>query len=201
MLEKLDGDHLLYGTIISGTSNKLYNVRFNAFPSGQQEVKVWSTNLEVVEPGTEEPTHDHVDPTADTDAMTDNFLSLPESVLVIATTYRHQYGKGDDEKIDWQILCDDEHVTDLPFNPSPDVQYKKNINWLEEMDFNQVFFDDFFPSIVGHVAIIDEYLLDPHCKCRSTVTTQQIKFNDPDADAPDWHPGLLYADDHSRIGD
>ena len=194
VLEKLDGDHLLYGTIISGTSNKLYNVRFDAFPAGQQEVKVRSTNLEVVEPGTEEPTHDHVDLTADADAdaMTDDFLSLPESVLAIATTYRHQYGKGDDEKIDWQILRDDEHVTDLPFNPSPDVQYKKNIDWSEDMDFNQVFFDDFFPSIVGHAAIIDDYLSDPRCKCRSTVAAQSIKFHDPDADDPDWRVRVCY---------
>jgi len=190
-LEKLDGDHLLYGTIISGTSNKLYNVRFNAFPSGQQEVKVWSTNLEVVKPGTEEPMHDHVDLTANTNAMTNNFLSLPESVLVIATTYCHQYGKGNDEKVDWKILRYDKHVTNLPFNPSPDVQYKK-IDWSEDMDFNQVFFNDFFPSIISHVAIIDDYLSDPQCKCRSTATSQQIKFHDLDANDPNWRVWVCY---------
>jgi len=195
-LKDINGEELLYGTIVSGTSSKFYNVRFDIFPPGAQEARVRSQNLIAVEHGTEEPKSDHLvtdceDPTATT--ATDDFLSLPENVLAIATTYQHRYGKGADDYIDWSILANGEHVTDLPLMPEPEVQYRKEIEWdAEDMDHNKVFFEHFFPSIVGHAAIIDEYLLDPRCEYKLTVASQHIKFHDDEANDPDWRVRVCY---------
>jgi hypothetical protein len=56
----------------------------------------------------------------------------------------------------------------------------------DDTDLNDLFFEQFFPSVVGHAKIIDEFRADHRSPFHSTVTIDKIKFEDPEAEDPDW---------------
>ena len=51
----------------------------------------------------------------------------------------------------------------------------------DDTDLNDLFFKQFFPSVVGHAKIIDEFHADHRSPFHSTVTNDKIKFEDPEA--------------------
>jgi hypothetical protein len=72
-----------------------------------------------------------------------------------------------------------------------DVKLNDKIDFSEVEDFNDIFFDHFFPSVAGHGEIIDEF----HSNVMSTYhsTYQEVgAFYDEDADDPDWIVKLCY---------
>jgi hypothetical protein len=60
-------------------------------------------------------------------------------------------------------------------------------------DLNDLFFEQ-FPSVAGHAKIIDEFHADHRPPFNSTVTNDKIKFEDPEAEDPDWKVKQAYTD-------
>jgi hypothetical protein len=53
-------------------------------------------------------------------------------------------------------------------------------------------FSSNFPSVVGNAKIIDEFHADHRSPFHSTVTNDKIKFEDPEAEDPDWKVQQAY---------
>ena len=62
----------------------------------------------------------------------------------------------------------------------PWSRYPKDINYLN------IFFDHFFPSLVGKAAVLDEYLGNMRCSCHNMVISDKIKFHAPSRPDPDY---------------
>lgn len=62
----------------------------------------------------------------------------------------------------------------IPWNPDP-----------EKVDYNQIFFGQFLPSLKGKAKILDKLLLDPRCEMFNTVVNDKISFDCPDHRDPD----------------
>ena len=95
---------------------------------------------------------------------TDSFCSLANETIATSKQFGLKWGKGDDEVINWKILPDNEHITDDPLLIPDSVEYASpacEIKLTEVTDLNALFFDEFFPSVVGHGKIIDEFHADP----------------------------------------
>ncbi|KAL7549478.1 hypothetical protein ACHAWF_012745 [Thalassiosira exigua] len=66
--------------------------------------------------------------------------------------------------------------------------FKKDIPWdpeSKDVDYNDIFFEHFFPSLKGKAKVLDEYLADSRCSMRRSVQNDNIKFHRPDRDDPD----------------
>jgi hypothetical protein len=99
-----------------------------------------------------------------------------------------RWGPGDNEVINWKIvLADGEHITEDPLDVPSSVDYvsaNKDNELSDDTDLNDLFFEQFFPSFVGHAKIIDEFHADHRSPFHSTMTNDKIKFEDPDARTP-----------------
>ena len=93
-------------------------------------------------------------------ASSDAFSALDKDVIANAKLFDYKYGSGDAEHIEWQILGDDEYITEDVLDIPDEVEYEKDIEWTPDMEFNEVFFEHFFPSIEGHGKLINEWLAD-----------------------------------------
>ncbi len=54
-----------------------------------------------------------------------------------------------------------------------DNQFKRNIDLNKDTDSGYVCFAEFFPSVIGHAKIVDEYHADPRSPYYSTVNFLQ----------------------------
>jgi len=127
-LKNLPNNQFIYGTVTGGNSSDDWAVDFDIFPVGKRTVeKVGRKIIEILDAGQAEINNDHRTAKECEDATpakkkdpatesTDIFCALSKDVLAIATSFQHRYGRGDDDFIEWQILADDEHVTDLPLD-------------------------------------------------------------------------------------
>lgn len=85
----------------------------------------------------------------------------------------------------WDILPEDE-IADIgkefsfPTGP-PDLQ---GIDW--DSSPADIFFENFFPSLNGIAATMDEYVWDRRYPNRETIVRENIRFNDPTDADPDW---------------
>ena len=102
-----------------------------------------------------------------------------------------RYGVLPEESIDWDILGDTEHHHDMEFQPPTSARVVTS-NFDFEVPIQNNFFENVFPSIVGHAHIIDKFLLDPRATFHSTTVASNIKFHDPDDDDPDWKVKQCY---------
>ena len=71
------------------------------------------------------------------------------------------------------------------FNTNP---LRKDIPWSQnpmENDFNKMFFEDFFPSLVGKAKTADKILHDRRSGYYLTAKANNIRFHDPQAADPD----------------
>jgi hypothetical protein len=71
-------------------------------------------------------------------------------------------------------------------------QFKKDIDLNENTHLGDVFFSEFFPRIVGHAIIIDEFHDDPRSPSYSTINNGNIIFHDENAQDPDWKVKRAY---------
>ena len=72
-------------------------------------------------------------------------------------------GLGNDKGINWKILADGEHITEDPLGVPNSVDYlaaDKDNELSDNTSLNNLLFDQFFPSVVGHAKIIDEFYAD-----------------------------------------
>jgi hypothetical protein len=68
-----------------------------------------------------------------------------------------RWGPGDDEVINWKILVNGEHITEDPLDVPNSVDYvsaDKDNELSDDTDFNDLFFEVFFPSVVGHAKMM-----------------------------------------------
>ena len=144
----------------------------------------------------------------------DAFLSLDATTQKTAKSFSYCFGPNPADKIEWQILGDSEQVTKCPMeeqaaarstattsspNESDDSSddedgdifpdpLKKQIPWNpdpEKVDYNTIFFENFFPSLQGKASVLDKFLSDPRCGCFNTVVGDKISFNRPHYRDPD----------------
>lgn len=81
----------------------------------------------------------------------------------------------------WDILADDEQILEDPMTHPEDANpFSIDVPWdpnPDEVDYNSVFFDHFFPDLEGKAALLDEYLADERCSIYHTVKSDKIKFH------------------------
>ena len=96
-------------------------------------------------------------------------------------------------QIHWEILADNEHVTESPLEIPETVEYKKDIYFDDETtNYNDIFFEYFFPDVTRHGKIMDEFHADPKSSYFATVRSDKIQFHDEDAEDPDWKVKRAY---------
>lgn len=116
-----------YGTCLGGAGKKLYKVRFDDLPVGENEIELSRKDIQTIAKGTieikydprEKAAEDEIEACATTQKKTPNFAdesekafkALPTATQATAKTFVLKYGSGDDEKIDWTILADSEQIT------------------------------------------------------------------------------------------
>ena len=71
-----------------------------------------------------------------------------------------------------------------PTPPPPPAPELKGIDW-NSSKFD-ILLDSFVPFSPGIAKVMDKYLSDERASYHETVESQGIKFDDPDADDPDW---------------
>jgi hypothetical protein len=212
--EKLKGygnSRNFFGRILSGSGKEGYKIRFDDLPAGHQDVMIKRRILiTVLEDGEEEKEHDHINQLAEELAeirqpstrkeepakeSTSRFCALEKETISTTKRFGLKWGRGDDEVIDWKILADDEHITEDPLSIPDSVEYVSPAGDVElsaATDLNALFFEEFFPSVVGHAKTIDEFHADPLSPYYTTVQNDRILFHDADADDQDWKVKQAY---------
>jgi hypothetical protein len=202
------GNHRnFFGTITSGSGKQGYKIQFDDLPVGNQEVFILRRNMiKVVLENEEEAEFDHATDLAEAyadvtpqvtrkdplKASADSFSGLDKEILREAATYEMRYGKEEGDRIVWKILQDSDSIDLGMPDMDGDSQFKKNIDLNEDTDLGDVFFTEFFPSIIGHAKIIDEYHADPRSPYYSTVNNDNIIFHDENDPDPDWKVQQAY---------
>jgi hypothetical protein len=117
----------------------------------------------------------------------EKFSKLDKETLQSTTVYEMQYGEEDEQKITWEILEDNKHIEaeDDPLHYPEHLHFKKVLDFNEN-EYDNIFFNNFFPTITGHGVLLDEFHSDTRSPYHRTVTLSSFKFNDSDADNPDW---------------
>jgi hypothetical protein len=113
------------------------------------------------------------------------FLKLPTKEIANSRVFTFQWWKQVSEKVEWDILGDDE-VIDWG---TPDVSSHKataEIKFEDNTDLRNLFFEKMFPCINGHAELMEKYLTDERAEFHSTVVNESIIFHNEDAKDPDW---------------
>jgi hypothetical protein len=114
-----------------------------------------------------------------------------ESEIAKATSYKHFYGEGDDQFIEWTILQEGEAIVEDVMKPPPptNTPFGLHIPWSrypKDMNYTDIFFSHFFPSLQGKAAVLDEFLSSPFCSCNVMVRNDNIRFHCPERSDPDF---------------
>jgi len=163
------------------------------------------SKLKVLAPGEEEPeqhaTLEEITATEEAEAEAaskkktilqqsiDDFKKQSREEITTAALYEMNLTK--DVSVDWQILPDGEHITHqnndnlIPFRCPDKLVFKREIDFINR-PLHEIFFNEFFPSLKGHAALIDEYHSSIKSDWYHTVKKEKITFNRPDDDDPDW---------------
>jgi hypothetical protein len=161
--------------------------------------------ITAVEDGEEEKEHSHVNQLAAEELAEiapkpdqkeppakesiNKFCALETDILSSTKKCNSRWGPGNDEVNNWKILANGEHMTEDPLDVPNGVDYvsaAKDNELSHETDLNALFFDQFFPSVVGHAKIIVQFPADHRSPFHNTVKNDKIKFEDPEAKDPDW---------------
>ena len=128
----------------------------------------------------------------------ESFLGMSDDGIVNANTFRHYHGEGDDDFIEWTILKDGEEITTdvMQHKPQDGSPFSKEIEWhpsSNRVDYFDVFFSHFFPSLEGKAAVLDQYLSNPRCSGHTTYwVKEKVRFHREDNPDPDFIVSLLF---------
>jgi hypothetical protein len=112
--------------------------------------------------------------------------------VVNANTFRHFHGEGDGDYIEWTIHKDGEEITTdvMQHKPHDSSPFSTEIEWhpsSNRVDYFDVFFSHFFPSLEGKAAVLDQYLSNPRCSGHTTYwVKEKVRFHRKDAPDPDF---------------
>ncbi|KAG7339288.1 hypothetical protein IV203_023991 [Nitzschia inconspicua] len=124
-------------------------------------------------------------------ASIDELCSLDEEVIADAKTFDIRHDEHS-EKVSWKILPDNGYTKEDDY---PMVAYPKEASFNVDIDFGEVdryedlkeiFFEHFFPDVVGHAQWINDFHSDPRSPMFTTIQNDNIIFHDPDNEDPDW---------------
>ncbi|KAG7374080.1 hypothetical protein IV203_013175 [Nitzschia inconspicua] len=187
-LKGFNQNYNCYGTIKSGNAAAGYRVAFDNLPYEDKEVFVKRKKLTAVGSGNEETPYDKNTDNPEVletiqrenrskkstiQASIDEFCSLDEEVIADAKTLDIRHDEHSEEKVSWKILPDNGYTKE---DDDPMVAYPKEASFSVDIDFGEVdhyedlkeiFFEHFFPDVVGKAQWIDDFHSDP----RSTNTT------------------------------
>jgi hypothetical protein len=98
----------------------------------------------------------------------ESFIGMRDDGVLQAKTFDHYYGDKDADYIRWDILEDREEITKdvMKHDVGASSSFKINIPWNQEkslVDYFDVFFAYFFPSLEGKAEVFDRYLANPDC--------------------------------------
>ena len=122
----------------------------------------------------------------------ESFLDMSDEGVVNATSFRHFHGEGDNDYIEWRILKEGEEITNdvMQHKPHEVSPFVKEIEWHpqpQRVDYFDIFFNHFFPSLKGKAAVLDKYLSDPRCSGHITYwVNEKVRFHRPDRPDPDY---------------
>jgi hypothetical protein len=106
-----------------------------------------------------------------------------------------RWGPGNDKVINWKMLAKGEHITKDPLDNPNSADYllaHKDNELSDDTNLNNLFFDQFFPSVVRHAKIIDQFHAGHRSPFHTPVTNDKIEFEDPEAEDPDWKVKQTY---------
>lgn len=200
-------DTNFYGTVMSSKDSRgFYKVKFNLFPMDHETFGVTRNSLTVLKKGEDEPPFDREQARAADEAeecattkkrdynyakeSNDLFLKLSPDEQKTAKTFNYKYGPNEEDVVAWTILQDDEDITtdtmtDEVKTLSP---FKIDIPWNEDqsvVDYSNILFEHFLPSVKGKAEVLDRYLRHDNSGWKTTVNSEKIKFHRPNADDPD----------------
>lgn len=215
-MKDFQDNYKVFGTVKSGNTNKGYLVEFDMFPSGNKIIQLTRKRLTTLAKDEEEVNNnttinietfaniENDDESEDEVAEIatgatkkkkkdplkesfEKFAKLEKEILKTTTIYEMRYGEEVDQVVLWDILEDNKHIKtdDDPFNYPDQLHFKKELVFNENK-YDNIFFEDFFPTVTGHGILLDEFHSDIRSPYHRTVTSSKFKFHDPDDDDPDW---------------
>ena len=122
----------------------------------------------------------------------ESFMNMSDEGVLAATSFNHYYGECDNDFIQWTILMEGSEISeDVMKHPPKDTSpFKANLQWMPEtskVDFFDIFFRHFFPSLEGKAAILDKYLSNPRCSGHTKYwVNENVRFHRPDHPDPDY---------------
>ena len=128
----------------------------------------------------------------------ESFLGMSNESIVNANTFRHFHGDGDGDFIEWTILKEGEEITTdvMQHEPQDGSPFSTEIEWhpsSNRVDYFDVFFSHFFPSLKGKAAVLDQYLSNPRCSGHTTYWVKEtVRFHREDNPDPDFIVSFLF---------
>ena len=197
--------HNYFGTVISGSTEKGWNVRFDVLPRNENIIVCRKQRLSVLEKGEQEKEYDRQEPVleykdSDDDDEDKYWTSLTcfkgkgklsKNQIAELTEVDVFYGNQPDEFFKWEILADNNHISrnhlEVPEEPVVSDAFD-----FEKRNLEDIFFDELWLSIKGRGRIIDTYHSDRRSSLYVTVQNDKIRFHDPEEADPDWKVRQCY---------
>jgi hypothetical protein len=120
----------------------------------------------------------------------DSFMNLSNDAVLAATTFHHYHGEGDNDFIEWTILREGEEIVEDVMQHDNTSPFSIDIPWepgVGAVDYFDIFFNYFFPSLEGKAAVLDKYLSNPLCSGHNSYYVhEKVRFHQPDRPDPDY---------------
>jgi hypothetical protein len=202
VLKTYNENYNFYGTVMSGSGTKGWKIEFSLFPAHNKIAIVQRKRITLVSKGEEEAPYDKATdiakystidsqtkknkPRTPLEQSSIDFKKLSANELKVIPEFNMVYSKEGDA-VKWKILKDTEYLkpADDPCKYPNGVEFLSDLQFIEK-DMATIFFEDFFPSVVGMAEKLDEFHSDIRSPYYQTVVKEGIKFHRPDDDDPDW---------------
>jgi hypothetical protein len=122
----------------------------------------------------------------------ESFIGMSNDGVLQTKTFDHYYGDNNADYICCDMLEDGEEITKdvMKHDIGASSPFKINIPWNQEkslVDYFDVFFAYFFPSLEGKAEVLDRYLANPNCSGHQAYWVhEKVCFHHPDRSDPDF---------------
>ena len=179
---------------------KNWKIKFDEFPHEHEGVILGRHAFKTLKEGEDVPKYDRM--TAEDERIaeecatthkinykkksTEKFVGMKKEEIMESKYY--EMNVDDKTSLTWEILADDEAITQDAMKKDDIPAIKKDIPWSPDtakVDYNDIFFEHFFPSVEGVAKRMDKFLGDVNCPMYSTKVNDNIKFHREGEDDPD----------------